>query len=386
MSCFGCTTEAPPKEESSDASSVPAAGQETDPKHIVKRTEYEFCTVALDYDLPETGLSYPVYQAALHRFTGAEYAAILNTLGFGQQWTTESGKPFDPEHLSKGSFQAIRQEGTDIPRALFRGSIGGSRFFFTMGTTMETVMGASDLNPDDADDRLLAPTLEKEPEISKEDARNISDLCVSEMGCFAQYRLLSEERAMSVDVRVWETTSDGWRFLYTPAFGDLQMSYSSEWDLWKGPLPVSAAPWTPSPYLSVYVTKQGIESVQCESYADYSEVSAVEIASPENLSAWLEGWAYEHFNEPINNDQNARRVFSVPQVRLVYALLADGTQCNTIPCWEVTFTKTFVQNGNESEPSRYCLHLSAIDGSYAEPRVTRDQINLPDGSGVGFSG
>ena len=377
----GCETRIQPQpttEESPEPQPVQTPAEESHAQHIEKRTEYKYCTVILDFDLPQAESSYALYKAELHGITGAEYAGILNALSRGQQWETALGKKIDTEHLGRGSFQVIRPAGDGVPRASLRGNAGGSQFLFTSKSSGEMVLSASDLNPYDADDRLLAQALGKIPAVSQADAQQIADACISDMGCFSNYRLLRGERALSVDTLFWEVTSDGWMFTYTPSFDGLQTVSESEWALRRGSDPTQTAPWTPMEALRIYV-EQDITYMQLSNLTDYAEQKHAEVLPDSEIINVIDELLYDQFEHQI--DGLNKVVIKVTHVAPIYAVVqtAQG-DANAIPCWEIRFTEQYLLDSGaltddeDEEP----IYISAVDGSYIEPRATAEQMVSPE--------
>lgn len=389
FACGGCGAK-PKTTQSESISAQPSEGQAQTPrpadqsavngKHLQRQAEYENCSVTLDFDLPETESAYPVYTAKLHEISGAEYGTILSALGSGQQWETVGGKPFDAEQMRSGSFQAVRPKGNGTLRATLNGSVGGSSFIFTTRSSMEVVLGVSDLNPYDADDRLLAETLREAPSCEEEDARRIADACVSEMGCFGAYRFLRGERALSVDVQAWEVTSDGWRFTYTPSFDALQTAAEEEWALRRGEMPAAAAPWAPMESLSVYVEKGEIAFVRLKNLTDYTETRRTAILTGDDMADKTDHLLQDQFDHPIKKIDSV--VITVPKVSLIYAVIEmEQGVAQAIPCWEIFFLEQYYLSDSgtmteaaETEP----IFISAVDGSYVEPRTTMMTLQSAD--------
>ncbi len=357
----------PPNQPSSET--IPAERSD----RIQKTSEYERLTIVFDYKLPDVRKTYPIYAARHSSISAEDYSRIMEVCGDGEEWVTVSGKPFSVVKQTNGGFTAYLGKNTDS-QAGFRGEIGGYRYAFFTTTAMVTVLSETDfLHWPPSDELVLA--LEKEPEITLEEAQILADSYKTDFGIYENYGLLRADRAEAVDLRKYEMINDGWVFIYTPQFANILMEYETTRTLWSGERPVNGAPWLPMEALSVYVTKNGVESVLQESRTDYSLCGESGILSAQDMAEIIENWIAERFSEPLSKN-TVKTEFEVKDIRLRYALLATekADEGIAVPSWEVLVKTHYWRSDSTSADYDDKIIFNAIDGSYIEPYVSIDVI------------
>ena len=258
----------------------------------------------------------------------------------------------------------------------------GSRSFFSMRLSGDYVLYKRDVESGIYQrDNFLPSDIEyndfnEDPLIPEADALKIVQKAMDDLNLAPELTLLSSEKGISYQFR--EPISRGWLFIYTRINGGLQAPYDFfGYVVWgASPAPSHVGPWDQEALL-VFVDDEGfycfdLRGAGREVKKLYDNVQLLPFSDLlERIQAQL---VYQH----SYHDESVESVeVQVNTISLVSSLIdiADHPGYGLlIPSWKVEYQLTLVYKDKEAKIEKVDLStiFNAVDGSYIEPRKTKD--------------
>lgn len=168
----------------------------------------------------------------------------------------------------------------------------------------------------------------------------------------------------------------GWMFTFTRSINGLQAIYEDGWT-YVNPkaMPVHVSPWA-SEVLKISVDQTGICSLwwQGATLPQHENVKMVSIFPAGDLPKKISDSLYRIYGSHRNGD-GKRLVFEVKTIELGISLISENNDRESavfIPTWYVFLNRRWQGETEYLASDKLCL--SAIDGSYIEPRMSIDDI------------
>ena len=216
----------------------------------------------------------------------------------------------------------------------------------------------------------------EDPSISETAALKIAQKAMDDLNLAPELTLLSAEKGIAYQFR--EPVARGWLLMYTRMNGGLQAPYDFfgyvVWDA--SPAPSHVGPWDQEALL-VFVDDEGIYCFDLRGAGRevkklYDNVQLLPFSELlERIQAQL---VYQH----SYHDESIESVeVQVNKISLVSSLIDIADQPGyglLIPSWKVEYRLTLTYKEKEAGKDELDLStmFNAVDGSYIEPRKTRD--------------
>lgn len=258
----------------------------------------------------------------------------------------------------------------------------GSRSFFSMRLSGDYVLYKQGVESGIYQrDNFLPSDIEYndftgDPLISEADALKIAQKAMDDLNLAPELTLLSSEKGIAYQFR--EPVARGWLFIYTRMNGGLQAPYDFfGYVVWgASPAPSHIGPWDQEALL-IFVADEGIYCFDLRGAGRevkklYDNVQLLPFS--DLLERIQEQLVYQH----SYHDESIESVeVQVSTISLISSLIdiADKPGYGLlIPSWKVEYQLTLTYKDKEAKIEKVDLStiFNAVDGSYIEPRKTKD--------------
>lgn len=168
----------------------------------------------------------------------------------------------------------------------------------------------------------------------------------------------------------------GWMFVFTRKAFSLQSRYEDSW-IYVNPdyLPKHVSPWG-NEYIKISVDSSGICSLiwQGASIIDKASSQEISLLSLDQVPQAIAKTLYKIYGTH-RNENGEGLVFEITDIKLgasIISLKGNTESATFVPVWYIYFNERW--NNDEEYLGSNKLILSAIDGSYIEPRISINDI------------
>lgn len=211
------------------------------------------------------------------------------------------------------------------------------------------------------------------PSISQDSAYTIATQYLDTIG--ADLNLYSVEKCSFLSNSAIDKET-GWMFVFTRKIFSLQTRYEDGWTYINPEYkPVYVAPWA-SEVVKIAVDSKGLCSLMWQGASKFEPdmVQTVSLLPVEKIPHLIANTFYKIYEEH-QNENGIGLAFEVTDMKLGMSLVSSNGKesgARLIPSWYIYYNKHWCDAEEYMVPNK--LILSAIDGSYIEPRITTDDI------------